>query len=120
MTYPERTERLISVGTVHPAGLINELAASPEQQQASTFQRGMQENPNASSEFGARIRSRPAHPDDPPELARLRSAAYERLDAESIVNFYKANWPRPPFTTTTEGFGGSGSVSFRWCRHRPC
>ncbi len=105
MTYPERTERLISVGTVHPAGLINELAANLEQQQASTFQRGMQENPNAASEFGARIRSRPAHPDDPPELARLRSAAYERLDAESIVNFYKANWPRPPFTTTTEGFG---------------
>ncbi len=23
----------------------------------------------------------------------------------SIVNFYKANWPRPPFTMETEGFG---------------
>lgn len=105
MTYPARTSHLISVGTVHPAGLIRELVDNEDQQQASTFQRGMQENPNAGAEFGARMRSLPANPGDSPELAVLRKAAYERLHAESIVNFYKANWPRPPFSLETKGFG---------------
>ena len=105
MTHPNRTSHLISVGTVHPAGLIRELVDNEDQQQASTFQRGMQENPNAGAEFGARMRSLPANPGDSSELAVLRKAAYERLHAESIVNFYKANWPRPPFSLETQGFG---------------
>ena len=105
MTHPNRTSHLISVGTVHPAGLIRELVDNEDQQQASTFQRGMQENPNAGAEFGARMRSLPANPGDSPELAVLRKAAYKRLHAESIVNFYKANWPRPPFSLETKGFG---------------
>ena len=65
----------------------------------------MQENPNAAEEFGERVRSRPASPDDTFELAALRRLAYERLYPESIVNFYKANWPPRPFTMETEGFG---------------
>ncbi len=36
--------------------------------------------------------------------SRIRGVT-NRLYAESIVNFYKANWPRPPFTLGTEGFG---------------
>ena len=32
MTRPERTERLISLGSIHPAGLIRELIDNPEQQ----------------------------------------------------------------------------------------
>ena len=108
MTHPDQTERLISLGTVHPAGLIRELANDPEQQQASMFQRGMQENPNAGAEFGGRMRSIPAQPGDP--LGELRRDAFQRLDAESIVNFYKANWPRPPFGPETEGFGFSPST----------
>ena len=105
MTHPDQTERLISLGTVHPAGLIRELADDPEQQQASMFQRGMQENPNAGEDFGGRMRSIPAQPGDP--LGELRREAFQRLDAESVVNFYKANWPRPPFGPETEGFGFS-------------
>ena len=105
MTHPEKTARLVSVGTIHPAGLIRELVSNTEQQQASTFQRGMQENPNAAAEFGAAMRGRPASPGDTAELAALRRQAYERLYPESIVNFYKANWPLPPFTLETEGFG---------------
>ena len=105
MTHPDKTDRLISLGTVHPAGLIRELASDPEQRQASMFQRGMQEDPKAGANFGERMRSAPASPDDP--LGQLRAEAFGRLDAESIVNFYKANWPRPPFSLETEGFGFS-------------
>lgn len=103
MTHPEKTARLVSVGTVHPAGLIRELSASAEQREASTFQRGMQENPGAGAQFAERMRSIPVNPDDP--LGQLRQEAWGRLYGESIVNFYKANWPRPPFTLETEGFG---------------
>jgi pimeloyl-ACP methyl ester carboxylesterase len=105
MTYPEKTDRLVSIGTVHPAGLIRELASSPDQQKASTFQRNMPENPDAGAQFGERLRNRPPTPGDTPELARLRQEAYGRLDVESIVNFYKANWPRSPVTLETKGFG---------------
>ena len=105
MTHPSKTSRLISVGTVHPAGLIRELVSNPNQQKASTFQRGMQENPNAGAEFGERIRQRRSRQGDTPVLKKLREEAYQSLYAESVVNFYKANWPRPPFTNETEGFG---------------
>jgi pimeloyl-ACP methyl ester carboxylesterase len=105
MTHPERTAALISLGSVHPAGLIRELATNPEQQQASQFQRNMQENPSAGTQFGERMRSAPPRPDDSPELGRLRTAAYARLDPQSIVNFSLANWPRSPVTLDSEGFG---------------
>lgn len=105
MTHPEKTERLIAIGTPHPAGLIRELAINPEEQKATAFQRGMLENPNAGAEFSTRLRSRPPRPDDTPEVIKMRQEAYDRLDVESIVNFYKANWPHPPFTLETKGFG---------------
>ena len=105
MTYPERTDRLISLGSIHPAGLVRELVSNPDQQRASTFQRGMQENPDAGASFGARLRNRRPSSDEPAELAQLRQDAYERLDPESIVNFYKANWPTSPVTLETEAFG---------------
>ena len=105
MTHPERTERLVSLGSVHPAGLIRELIDNPDQQTASTFQRGMQESPDAGKEFAVRLLNRAPNPDEPPELARLRREAYERIDPESVVGFYKANWPTTPVTMETEGFG---------------
>ena len=106
MTHPDKTDRLISLGTVHPAGLIRELASDPEQQQASMFQRGMQENPERVTQFRALVQRRAEASADGP-LGQLRVEAAGRLDAESVANFYKANWPRPPFTLETEGFGFS-------------
>ena len=105
MTHPEKTERLISLGSGHPAGVIRELIDNPDQQKASTFQHGMQENPNAATEYGERLRNRPANPDEPAELARLRKEAYMRTDPESVVGFYKSNWPPKPVTMETESFG---------------
>ena len=105
MTYPDRTERLISLGSIHPAGLIRELINNPDQQRASNFQRGMQENPEAGQNFGRQLRNRPLSPNEPEYLAQLRKEAYERTDPESIVNFYKSNWPWSPVTMETEAFG---------------
>lgn len=105
MTHPERTDRLISLGSIHPAGLIRELIGNLDQQKASTFQRGMQENPDAGKAFVGRIRNQPPNPNEPAALARLRRDAYDRLAPESIVGFYKANWPWSPVTLETKAFG---------------
>ena len=59
MTNPERTLGLISLGSIHPAGLIRELVDNPKQQQASGFQKWMQENPAAGKQFGNQLRNRP-------------------------------------------------------------
>ena len=105
MTHPERTERLIALGSVHPAGLLRELIDNTDQQQGSAFQWGMMENPDAGREFGERVRSAPADPDDPENLAALRQEANASLDAASVVGFYKMNWPARPVTMDTVAFG---------------
>ena len=105
MTHPEQTERLISLGSVHPAGLIRELIDNPDQQKASAFQWGMQENPNAGEDLGERLRNAPADPNEPANLAQLRKEANASIDIESVVGFYKSNWPARPVTMETESFG---------------
>ena len=105
MTHPEQTERLISLGSVHPAGLIRELIDNPDQQKGSTFQWGMIENPDAGSGFAETLRNAPADPSEPANLAQLRQEANASIDADSIVAFYKTNWPVRPVTMDTESFG---------------
>ena len=105
MTNPERTRGVISLGSIHPAGLIRELANNAKQEGASGFQKWMMENPDAGKQFGQGMRNRPGPADEPAELASLRKEANQRTDPESIVGFYKANWPASPVTMETEGFG---------------
>ena len=105
MTRPEQTERLISLGSIHPAGHIRELIDNPEQQEANGFQRNMQEDPNAGADFGKAVRSAPKDPDEPGNLSQLRKEAYACIDTEAIVGFYKSNWPMSPVTMETEAFG---------------
>jgi pimeloyl-ACP methyl ester carboxylesterase len=104
MTHPEQTERLISLGSIHPAGLIRELIDEPRPN--SAFQWNMQENPTAASDFYETLNgSPPLDPSEPANLVELRKAANENIDPESIVGFYKSNWPARPVTMETEAFG---------------
>ena len=105
MTHPDRTEPLISLGSIHPAGLIRQLVDNPEQQAATASQHDRQENPEAGAQLEGFVRNFPPIPGEPAELAQLRKDAYERLDVGSIISFYKANWPWSPVTLETEGFG---------------
>ncbi|MBM40700.1 MAG: hypothetical protein CL483_02095 [Acidobacteria bacterium] len=105
MTHPERTAGLISLGSVHPAGLIRELIDNEAQQQSTQFQNNMLQDPQAGEQLSGFIGGGQMNPDDPADVAELRRDAYSRLEVESIVNFYKANWPRPPVTADTVGFG---------------
>ncbi len=113
MTRPEQTERLISLGTVHPGGLLRELMDNPAQQQANLFQRNMQVYPQAGEDFGAGVRAAPRDPDEPAHLAQLRKEAAACLDTDSVVGFYKTNWPTAPTTLETE------SVGFRYDEFPP-
>lgn len=65
----------------------------------------MQENPKAGNIFGQMIKNQPAEADLPENLVALRKEALERMDPQSIVRFYKANWPVSPVTMETTGFG---------------
>ncbi len=106
ITHPEQTERLISLGSVHPAGLIRELIDNEVQQQGSVFQWNMQENPNAAGDFYERLTSSSSlDSSEPANLAQLRKEANANIDPESIVGFYKTNWPARPVTMETEAFG---------------
>ena len=104
-TRPERTERLVALGSVHPAGLIRELMDSPDQQKAGMFQQGLIANPGAAQAFGERLRGRPLNPNMPAELAQLQKDSNMRTDAASVVSFFRANWPRSPVTMDTVAFG---------------
>lgn len=105
MTRPEQTERLIALGSVHPAGLLRELIDNADQQKGSAFQWGMMENPDAGRDFAETLRNAPADPNEPAHLARLRKEANASIDAESIVGFYRTNWPARPVTMDTAAFG---------------
>ena len=117
MTHPDKTERLISLGTVHPAGLIRELASDPEQQQASMFQRGMQENPNAAADFGARMRAGAAQGGGGDPLAALRA---EAINASTPNRSSISTRPtgRGPRSASRPRASGSGSGSSPPCRRR--
>jgi pimeloyl-ACP methyl ester carboxylesterase len=105
MTNSQRTRALISLGSPHPAALIRELANNASQQQASGFQKWMQENPDAGKRFGQNLLNQTPAEGENSDIVAMRRAAFERLDPQSIVGFYKANWPVSPVTMDTEGFG---------------
>ena len=108
MTYPEKTDALIAMGSYHPAGLIRGLATDPDQEQASRFQRNLQEDPDAAVQYAQRRQIAPdaePRPGEPPEIFRMRVESTQLTSTDALINFFKANWPRAPFSLETMGFG---------------
>lgn len=93
MQRPERTEKLVVLNLPHPAGLTRELANNPDQQAASAYAREFQK-PDAASRLNAQgltfwVKD--------PEARRKYVQAFQRSSFEAMLNFYKANYPRPPY-----------------------
>jgi pimeloyl-ACP methyl ester carboxylesterase len=108
MTYPEKTDALIAMGSYHPAGLIRGLIGDPDQQKAGTFQRSLQEDPAAVSAFISRRQladDAVARPEESDELFMHRKESTNLTSGQALVNFFKANWPPAPFSAETVGFG---------------
>jgi epoxide hydrolase 4 len=93
MAHPEKTDRLIVLNLPHPRGLLRELASNPEQQKNSQYARDFQK-PDAAEK---------AKPEflvfwvKEPLARKFYLEALKRSSMEGMLNYYKANYPRPPY-----------------------
>jgi pimeloyl-ACP methyl ester carboxylesterase len=94
MTHPEKTDRLIILNLPHPKGLMRELVHNPEQQKNSQYARDFQK-PDAASkvkaEFLVSFWVKGA------DTQKKYIEALKRSSMEGMLNYYKANYPRPPY-----------------------
>ena len=97
MQYPEMTDRLIVCNLPHPRGTAYERAHNPEQQKNMAYARRFQESDAAKSltaeGLAARIK-------DPVVKGRYIEA-FKRSDFEAMLNYYKQNYPYPPYVEDT-------------------
>lgn len=94
MQRPEMVEKLIILNLPHPRGLGRELARNPDQQAASAYARTFQLD-------GAhnRLTAEGLTFWVTDEQARPRYVeAFRRSDFEAMLNYYKRNYPREPYT----------------------
>ena len=93
MRHPLMTERLVVLNLPHPNGLRRELAQNPQQQLASAYARAFQQ-PDAAAKLTAKgltfwVKDI--------EARKKYVEAFERSSFESMLNYYKANYPREPY-----------------------
>ncbi len=92
-THPELTERLAILNLPHPRGLMRELATNPRQQENSQYARDFQK-PDAHIHLSAEGLAGWVDEDARPRYVE----AFGRSDFEAMLNYYKANYPREPYT----------------------
>jgi pimeloyl-ACP methyl ester carboxylesterase len=93
MTHPDRTDRLIVLNLPHPKGMQRELANNPNQQKASQYARNIQEK-DLSNFFTPQVL---AFWVKEPQARAEYVEAFKRSSVEGMLNYYKANYPRPPY-----------------------
>jgi epoxide hydrolase 4 len=97
MHLPTLTERLIILDLPHPRGMGRELAHNPQQQKNSQYARDFQQE-GAHERVTPELLSRWVK--DP--VARERYVeAFRRSDIEAMLQYYKQNYPRPPYQEDT-------------------
>ena len=109
MHFPEKVDSIVTFGSYHPATVVREFATNPRQQENAEYARNYQELPD-SAERMAKARldpNAPMRPYDTPEVHRMRMEAYKRSSFDAMINFYKANWPRAPYSMTMNIVGGN-------------
>jgi pimeloyl-ACP methyl ester carboxylesterase len=91
--HPEMTERLVVLQTPHPRGLLRELRTNPAQRHASTYVDAFLANdPHVflTPAFFAVAVTDPA-------VRRRYDEAYARSDVDAMIDYYRANYPKPPY-----------------------
>ena len=94
---PQMTDRLIILNLPHPRGLNRELAHNPQQQKNSQYARDFQQ-PEAASKLT--VEQLAFWVKDPAARAKYVEA-FKRSDFEAMLNYYKRNYPREPYTEDT-------------------
>ena len=94
MTFPDKTERLVILNLPHPKGLQRELANNPKQQKASQYAREFQKEDAASKVLPEML----AFWVRDGEARKKYIEAFKRSSMEGMLNYYKANYPKEPYT----------------------
>ncbi len=96
MTHPDKTERLVLLNLPHPRGMQRELANNPAQQKASEYARNFQ-NKDVKDLKVLLTPTALAFWVKEPEAKKEYIEAFKRSSLEGMLNYYKANYPRPPY-----------------------
>lgn len=94
---PQYVDRLIICNLPHPRGLSRELAHNPKQQANSAYARNFQKEDAASKVTAEQLSF---WVKDPAAKAKYIEA-FKRSDFEAMLNYYKRNYPREPYTEDT-------------------
>lgn len=94
MFMPQMVEKLIILNLPHPRGLNRELANNPEQQKNSQYARNFQKE---GAEKALTAEGLAFWVKDP-EAKKKYIEAFKRSDFEAMLNYYKRNYPREPYT----------------------
>ena len=97
MAAPQICDKLIILNLPHMRGLARELANNPQQQKNSAYARRFQ-LPGAHLALSAKGLS--GWVKDPKARAHYIEA-FKRSDFEAMLNYYKQNYPRPPYKENT-------------------
>jgi epoxide hydrolase 4 len=93
MAHPDETDRLILLNLPHPRGMLRELANNPEQQKNSAYAQAFLQ-PDAASKLKPEMLALWVKE---PEARKKYREALGRSSIEGMLNYYKANYPRPPY-----------------------
>jgi pimeloyl-ACP methyl ester carboxylesterase len=112
---PEMTNQLIVLNLLHPKNVVRELARYEQQHEASAYARGFQQLGSETEWRGAEhyaarlaldkltyagvypLTFQDAQDADAEEAYGHYFEAFSRSSAEAMMNYYRANWPRPPY-----------------------
>jgi epoxide hydrolase 4 len=97
LNLPQMTDRLIILNLPHPRGLAHSLATNPQQQKNSAYARAFQQ-PDAASKITPEILVDRFLGIKDPEVRAKYLEAFQRSDIEAMLNYYKRNYPREPYT----------------------
>ena len=95
MQRPDMTDQLVVFNFPHPRGLRRELALNDQQRENSAYARRFQTEGAHLALSAEQLAG--LHGNDPVVYERYVEAL-QNSDFEAMLNYYKANYPRPPYT----------------------
>ncbi len=99
MYYPEWVEKLVILNLPHPKGFRRELANNPEQVRQSQYARNFQNDPDIADNLTPEFLTGIVLGDGgDPELRKMYLAAFGRSSISGMINYYKRNFPKEPYT----------------------
>lgn len=94
MMHPEMIDRLVVLNLPHPKCLMRELATNPQQQKNSQYARAFQQPDASKMVMVDQLVTWVADPED----RKTYVEAMKKSSLEGMLNYYKANYPREPYT----------------------